>query len=1034
VDTADRRQILLERLRTGSLKLAGGPLEIPRLATGALQSLSRAQKRILFVQELYPQGCFNGSLVLRYDGALDVSRLEAALSAVLARHDVLRTNAVLTSRGAFGRVNLPELVSCPVIDLRQAPASIRREQAIARGREIANGPFDLYRDKALLRAALILLDDAEAHLVLAMHMFAFDAPSGILFARDLASAYAGAPAGQPAAYQYADYVAWAAEQNEPPRTGLDHWVQRLAGAAQDQQLPTDRARSEEPTFAALRHPFVIDRALEVGLKALGRKQAATFYMVMLAALKVVLQRHAGENNISVGAWTVMRDARTAELVGPFVNTLVYRTEFGSDDSFLEVLAKVKQQALAAYAHAAVPFEDVVAAVNPHRDPRLNPLFQVHFILQETGTTRSLNGFTLSELDAVIGASGGYDIELIIRDLPRGVEGHFECSADLFDARTGDRLAERFLQVLQAIVRDPGQRVSSLSFEDAPWTPEMSAPPAPSLEAQVELIRQVDSNCIAIIEGEREITYGALLADAGLIEAELRRAPAGSVLGLTLGGGAELCAAMIAALHCGIPFISLGREPDLFTAVQRKVRLVPLPDRPVKIDPLEAAPAEASNRPAFLALTSGSTGEPALVEIERGALANLIAQVTEAYALGPESRVLQATNPRFDVVVEEVLPTLCAGGRLIVSDPLTDGLDSLDARCRGHGVTHMNLSASLWASWFAHLKRSALPPPSQLRVLVVGSEPVNLDAAIAWRELFGDGVRLLNAYGVAEAAVTAAVYEIPGVTALRRLPRTPIGKPLRGVALTVADSAGRDLPAGVVGELWVGGAGVATAYVGNPGAARSPFVTRSGRKWFRTGDLGRRRDDGDYEVLGRLDRKLKVRGRLVDPEALEASILTVEGVAAATAQAIDSGGAARMVVTAWPRLDQSAGAADLEALRKRIADRLRTLGDTPYDQLIVVGSPVTSTPAGAATADAGSQHLAALWRDVAGVPIGSAEDNLFDLGVTSMDCLNVVAAARDAGLFLSVADVYASPTVAGQVARLNAAGRAGVPPAQTGDPR
>jgi non-ribosomal peptide synthetase component F len=812
MDMAERRRLLLERLMSGAVQLRATQDSIPVLSRDEPLPLSAAQKRILFVQGLYPDACFNGSLVLKHSGEVDSERLYAALSAALARHDVLRTNAFYTAEGAFGRVNPPIGVSLEKIDLRMLPPTFRHAEAIVRGKKIVNDPFDLFTSPALLRAGLIIIDERESLIVLAMHMFGFDAPSGILFAKDMIESYRnGGKALLVPDFQYADYIGWSAKHPSARKArDLDYWVKQLGSGDSELQLPTDKARAPDLDFSARRFPFRLDNALVDQLKRLSQANGATFYMIALAALMVLLHRHSGAAAISVGTWTVTRDLRTADLVGPFVNTLVHRAPIAQSESFVDLLAKVRTQALGGYAHSQTPFDDVVSAVSPTRSRLLNPLFQVHFLLQETGSVTESDGFSLSEADALIGASGGYDVELVLRDLDRGVEGHIECNASLFDERATERFALRYLKVLQAVAAEPNRDFGTIRFDDdAKAMAATQEPDCSQLHTRLDRIRGVDPDAIAVICRDGSVTYRELLARIASFRGFLETAPRDALLVLTEDNGPVLYSAIIAALWYGLPFVSLGPDPKsgMIEQLDETVTTLKFAEAgPVDIA-TQPGPAIPSETTAFLAISSGTTGKPSQTAISREALANLISQATRLYDLDTNTRLLQTTRPTFDVLLEEVLPVLCAGGTIVVSDHHRRGVGVLSELACLHQVTTMNLSSSLWEAWLHHMTTSALPRPETLSLIVIGSEPVSIESIVNWRERFGDSVRLVNAYGTAETAITCSTFEFGDLTIVRALPRPPIGKPLAGFSMAVIDRAGTKVPSAVVGELVVSGIGL-----------------------------------------------------------------------------------------------------------------------------------------------------------------------------------------------------------------------------------
>jgi non-ribosomal peptide synthetase component F len=1043
MDLAEKKRLLLERLKSGAIQLSRPEAVIPRLPAGTDIPLSSAQRRIAFVQQLYPDGCFNGSLVIEHAGDLDLERLRLCLGLVVARHDVLRTVAVDLGAGMAGRVQPPGPIECAFVDVSDAPAETRQQQAVALGRDMVGRPFDIFRESPLIRAMVIRLDPTSSLVVLAMHMFSFDAPSGILFVAELAALY-GQPGDPvqlpPLDYQYADYAAWAADRQPATGNGTDEWLRRLAGVAADQQLPTEAARSYPPVFDARRIPFSIPANLERALKALGRKHGATFYIVVLTALKIVLHRHAAADSIAVGAWTTRRNPQNAHLVGPLVNTLVYRTALAPEDTVAAALLKVKREALSAYSHGDLPFERIVQALNPVRDPDANPLFQVHFILQETSDRQQIGQFRLSPLDALIGASGGYDIELIVRDLASGVEGHFEANAQLFDTVQAQRLADRFLAVLEAMVADEQQLVAALPLDHGPAPAAMLPHEVQPLEQALDRILNADLDAVAVHDSAGATTYAELLQLIARLEGWIAAQPDGALIVLAAPPSALLAASMLAALRCGRTFISVGQAPDLSIDVVLAHRggaavIAPAapagwladypcwrPDAEPSRPGVPAPASPAARQAAYLARSSGSTGSGVHAAIPRAGLANLLQALPAAYGLDRQTRLLQTNRAHFDVAIEEFLPVLCAGGQIVVSGCHDQGVHLLSDEIAAHGITHLNMSTALWEAWRDDLCRTGTRPPDSLRVIVIGSEPVSLASIRAWRARFGTAITLINAYGCAEAGITSSLFRIDTATELDRLPRLPIGTPLPGVQLDVVDVARVSVPAAVVGEIAISGPGVALHLESADDALVGRIVERDGQRWLLTGDLGRRRSDGLFEWMARKNQRAKVRGVFVALDEIQARLASHPLVAAAAVSLDGAPPRQQVVARIWWKRAADPDKLTAGQVSARMADWLADHPPTAagVDRIDVTGAaPAAAPDLSLAALGPQAEALAALWRTLANVEICDPDADLFTLGATSLACLDLASAARVAGLPLTVADLYRHRSLRAQAALLGA---------------
>ncbi|MDZ4057215.1 MAG: condensation domain-containing protein, partial [Polynucleobacter sp.] len=567
VELSNRQKELLEKLRSGQARIKPLEAEVVRLAPGAKRPLSQAQGRIVFEEELYPGNTFNGSLSVDFKGVLDIDQLRCVMDLMVARHDILRSNVKLDEGGLTLVVRAAGAMPLEVIDLTHQPYHSRLDTVARLGREFVGQPINIYCDPVLIRTAVFRVSANEYVIVLAMHMFAFDAPSGAILIDEIIKAYDALGAGRtpelvPLPYQYSDYVAWERERATPVRgEALAYWQDHLKGQGAPAQLPCDGTRSDHPIFDAARFPFKVPAELASALKRLARTHGLSFYMVLLAALQVLLFRHSDRPDVAVGAWAVQRNPKNAHLIGPFVNTIVYRSMLDGAWSFEEVLSRVKEVARAAYTHGTVPFEEVVAAVQPRRNSRFNPLFQVHFILQELGSQQERCGFRLSPLDALIGAAGGYDIELVMRDLEWGLEGHFELNSGLFSEEAGNTLVDRYGLVLHAISSNPRGSIGSISLGKPP--PSESEP---LIEKSLEdwLAEGLRSNSPMLVRSDGETLLrpeGVKILDQ-LGAALVRDVAPGKCLLLLAKRGGDAALVILAALRCAIPLTILDAETSI----------------------------------------------------------------------------------------------------------------------------------------------------------------------------------------------------------------------------------------------------------------------------------------------------------------------------------------------------------------------------------------------------------------------------------------------------------------------------------------
>ncbi|HEY7076990.1 MAG TPA: amino acid adenylation domain-containing protein, partial [Solirubrobacteraceae bacterium] len=857
-----KRELLMRRL--DGRVAAGGDEIAPRAGNGPAP-LSFAQQRLWFLDQLVPGSPFYTiAAALRLTGPIDAAALERAVGEVVRRHEALRTTFQAID-GEPRQVVAPEL-SVPL----RVIAVADEEHATRVATEEARRPFDLARGP-LLRATLLELADSDARvLVLTLHHIVADGWSmGVLF-RELSALYGGAELPE-LDVQYADYAVWQ-RRRDVADDQLAYWRERLDGLA-ELELPTDRPRPEAASVRGAHHHFALDDDTAAGVHALSRDAGVTPFMTLLAGFLALLSRYSGQDDIAVGTPIANRTRAEIEpLIGFFVNTLVMRADLSGDPTFRELLARVRDVALGAYAHQDLPFERLVAELAPERDPGRNPLTGVMFQLQTAGGAEG--GGALDWL-AVERGTSAFDLACDLWPSGDGFAGQLEYSSELFDADTIERLAGHFTTLLASAVAEPDRRVSELALltpAEQEWLAGLNRTAAPIPDRPVhELIPYSDA--VAVVDRERTLTYSQLHRRANALAHRVRGA--GPLVALALERSAELVVAMLGVLKAGAAYVPL----DLAAPPHRRRLVLEDLGDPLVIDAVgdeEAdAPPSGEGDLAYVVYTSGSTGRPKGVQIGHGALANHLAAVTAEYGLTAEDRVLQFAAPAFDLAAEEIFPTLAAGATLVVRPPGVPDVAELLAEIDAAGVTVANLPTAYWHEWARRLPDAA-PPPS-LRLLVIGTEAALPEHVERWWRHVGSEPALINGYGPAEATITCLTHRAtPGETVL------PIGRPLANTRAHVLDRHGNELPAGVPGELCLAGAGLARGYLDDPELTARRFAGGL----YHTGDRVRRRRDGALEFLGRLDRQVKVRGHRVELGEVEHALAAHPSVAEAAVVAAD----------------------------------------------------------------------------------------------------------------------------------------------------
>ena len=890
--------------------LAPPILPVPR--TGDLP-LSFAQERLWLIERLTPgRTAYNIALALAGEGDLSVAALAAALGEVVRRHETLRTTFAEGREGERRPVQTiaPTGGWClPVVDLSGLPAAARAAATERLAAEEASRPFDLERGP-VLRATLLRRGEADHALLLDIHHIAADGWSMGIVVEEIAVLYAAALAGSPSplpelAVQYADFAVWQRRwlSGEVLERQLAYWREQLADAPA-LALPTDRPRPSRGFRGAV-EPFALGAARTADLAALSRRQGATLFMTLLALFDTLLGRYTGQDDVVLGSPIANRNrAETEGLIGFFVNSLVMRGDLAGDPSFAALLARTRRAALAAYAHQDLPFERLVEELRPERRLAQNPLFQVVCALQNAPLRRiELPGLSLTPVDAEFTATR-FDLEVMLWEGPdrsNGLEGQITYSTDLFDPATVRRLVSHLTVLTDAALADPDLPLSELQLLAGSerhqllreWNEGEDVGPAPDVVALCERWAARTPEAIAVVSAHGRLTHGELHRRAGRLACRLRALGVGpdDAVGLYVPRSAEMVIGALAALkagaayvpldpaypmerlafivrECGMPVILAAGEIAAdagWTAGAQVVRI----DQEIDQENNGSLPATSASWPvpqqslAYVIHTSGSTGRPKGVEVSRAGLANLVRWHLRTYGVGERDRATLVASPGFDAAVWEIWPYLAVGASLHVPDEETRLLPAkLLAWLASERITLCFLPTPL-AEQLLDLAADLLPPGLSLRALLTGGDRL---LRVPRRAL---PFALVNHYGPTESSVVAtwAPVTVPG----DGLPPS-IGRPVDGVAGHVLDRFLDLVPAGVPGELAIGGAGLARGYLGRPDLTAERFVpdpfSSAGGRIYRTGDRVRQMPDGRLDFLGRIDHQVKLRGVRIELGEIE----------------------------------------------------------------------------------------------------------------------------------------------------------------------
>ncbi|MFC7449655.1 non-ribosomal peptide synthase/polyketide synthase [Rhodococcus daqingensis] len=1058
--------------------------ELVAEARPAWVPLSAAQQRMWFLNQFDPQSpAYNIPLAVRLTGELDVAALAAAVRDVIERHESLRTVFPAADDG-------PHQVIVPAarVELDLTPVQVDGEDELrAAMLTLLSRGFDVTA-AVPVRGSLFRLagssdgrsaSSAEGQhvLVLVVHHISADGASTVPLARDLMLAYSARTIGEqpswlPLPVQYADFALWQrrvlGDEADPLSVSarqLAYWRGQLAGTPGVLELPTDRPRPAIASFRGARADLEVGAELTAALNALAREHNATLFMVLHAALSVLLARLSGSTDISVGTPIAGRGEQALDdVVGMFVNTLVLRTQVEPGAPFVDVLTNTRGVDLAAYGHADVPFEQVVDAANPPRSQAHSPLFQVGLSLQNQGVgSLELPGLQVAALDPGVDVAK-FDLELTFRELGAGggMAASVTYAADLFDHDTVDAFARRLLRVLEAVAADPGIAVGDVPVLDeaerlaAQAGPALPAPPVRTLPQILAAGAAIDPDGVALRCAGAEMSYADLDAESNRLARVLLRRGIGaeSFVATSFVRSAESVVALWAVAKTGAAFVPI--DPALpaerarhmltdsgavlgLTVAGERERLpgevewlalddealaresAALPAGPVTADEL-GAPIDPAGA-AYMIYTSGSTGVPKGVVVTHTGLSTFCADVRTELDVTSASRVLRFSSSSFDASVFEMLVGFSAGATMVIAPPGVIGGGELAALLRAERVSHI-LTAP------AALGTVDAEGLDDLRSVMVGGDvcPPELVAR------FAPGRRFFNSYGPTESTIVITVTE-----PLREGDRITIGTPLEGAGAAVLDRRLRPVPVGVVGELYLSGPGLARGYHRRGALTASSFVANpygDGERMYRTGDLVRRTRDGALDFVGRGDTQVQLRGLRIELGEIEAALVGRPGVAQSVVALHRDPHTGENLVGYV--IAEAGAVLDPQELRAAIGEALPAYM-VPSAVMVLDALPINATgkldrralPVPAFVTDREfrgptnpvEEAIAGIYAELLGAERVSVDDSFFELGGNSLLATRLVARVNSAlGTSLAIRVVFDHPTVAELAVRAESASR------------
>jgi amino acid adenylation domain-containing protein len=903
------QRAVLEKWKKGSA--AARSDAITRRAQQSSAPISYAQQRLWFLDQLLPGNpAYNISAAVRMTGTLDIHALQQSLDEIIRRHEALRTSFVVVEGQPTQVIAPAPKLAWLMLDLRQHPAAGREAEALRLAVDESQRPFELTQGP-LVRAALLQLSDDDYVLVLTMHHIISDGWSIGVLIRELATCYAAFAAGKAVSLpelpiQYSDYAIWQREWLEGAvvEQQLAYWRNQLGDCPAVLELPTDRPRPAVQTFRGAIDRFVLPDDLSHGLYALSQQEGATLFMTLLAAFNILLYRYTGQSDHLVGTPIANRSQPATEgLIGFFVNTLVLRTDLSDNPTFRALLARVRRATVGAYAHQDLPFERLVAELQPDRDMSRTPLFQVMLVLQNAPLQPlQIPGLTLRLLELDPGTAK-FDLQLFFREGTEGLRGSLEYSTDLFDAATIDSLIQHFQILLRGIVTSPDQRIDDLPLlsdtERQQLTVTWNAtqvvyPQEVCLDTLIEDQVKRTPESVALIFDDQHITYSELNCRANQLAHYLRGLGVGpeTGVGVCAERSIELVLGLLGSLKAGGAYVPLDPTYPTsrlaFMLADSQVRILltqqrltqQLPDHMAQIVHLDAdwhtIAQECSEPPpdvvspdrlAYVIYTSGSTGTPKGAMITHRAIINRLLWMRDTYHINAGDTVLQKTPFSFDVSVWEFFCPLLVGARLVLARP--DGHRDSAYLLELIGQQQITLLHFVPSMLQVFLDEPDLTACHTLRHVFCSGEA--LPTSLMERFFTRLGTELHNLYGPTEAAVDVTAWAcVRG----ERVSQVSIGRPIANVQIYLLDHTLQPVAVGMPGMLYIGGVQVGRGYLKRPDLTAAtfipdPFSDQPGQRLYRTGDLARYHVDGTIEFLGRCDEQVKLHGFRIELGEVEA---------------------------------------------------------------------------------------------------------------------------------------------------------------------
>lgn len=1031
--------------------------------------LAFAQQRFWLLDQLYPNSpAYNMPQAVRLPGPLDAQALERSLREVAQRHEILRTTFASVDGNLKQIIASRASISLPIIDISQLSESDREAKASQLMTEESQKPFDL-SNGPLLRAVLVRLDQDDHLLLLTMHHIISDGWSLAILIREVATLYSAfisgntSPLGEPL-YQYGDFARWQREwlQGEALQQQLNYWRNQLQNAQLVLDLPTDRPRPTVQSFEGARATLTLPKSLTEQVKSLSRREGVSLFMFLLAAFQTLLHRYTNQTDILIGSPIAGRNRSEFEnLIGSFVNTLIFRADFSERVSFRQMLGQVRATALGAYAHQELPFEKLVEELQPNRDLSRSPLFQAMFIFQNTPLEEvNLTGLAPKEV-LIENRWSTFDLNLSMIEKAQGLLASLDYNTDIFDAATMARLLGHFQTLLEAVVADPLRKVSDLPILTegertmlARWNDSAKElPEVLCVHSMFEAHAALAPESEAVACFDERLTYGELNRRANQLAHYLRRFGVGpdALVAVCFDRSVDMMVAMLGVLKSGASYLPLDpatpKERLAFIVKDANAQALVTQERFFEMLSQTAAHCicldkdreqielERGLNPAIEALpenlaysiyTSGSTGNPKGVSITHKSVANLVSGLCPLLGLDSSDVWAAFHSTAFDFSVWDLWTPLLTGARaVIVPSSVAQSPAAFYELLATERVTVLNQTPSAFRRLLETMDDAKdLAEKLTVKHVILGGEALPRDLIGTLTEA---DLKVWNLYGPTEATVWASFHNVDANEG-----PVSIGRPLPNARLYVLDENFNPLPALIPGELHIGGDGLARGYLNNPELTAEKFIPDAesnlpGQRLYRTGDLARFLPDGKLEYLGRLDHQVKIRGYRIEPGEIESAIEKHQAVKSAVVVArAGNESDNRLVAYIVP---ERMNAVTVSQIRSFIQNKLPEYM-IPSSFVMLNALPLTNNgkldrknlpapdkarPALDSTFVAARTEtetlLSKIWADVLGLEQVGVNDSFFELGGDSILGVQLLAKSGQAGLRLSPKQLFQMPTIA-----------------------